>query len=107
MWIYRHSSVVLLKGCIPVWKFDVAHVLLVSRAAIEYDKKESTENYDHGKLMEQNLISTARELEKLRAQIANAEKRARAAAAVGDPATFICGLFIIFFYLLLVSFEIQ
>ncbi|KAI6703335.1 hypothetical protein NL676_012471 [Syzygium grande] len=57
-----------------------------ARAAIEYDKKESTENYEHGKLMEQNLISTARELEKLRAEIANAEKRARAAAAVGHNA---------------------
>ncbi|KAF8025970.1 hypothetical protein BT93_F2718 [Corymbia citriodora subsp. variegata] len=56
-----------------------------ARAAIEYEKKGSAENYEHGQVMEQNLISMARELEKLRAEIANAEKRARAAAAVGNP----------------------
>ncbi|KAF3330101.1 protein FLX-like 1 [Carex littledalei] len=33
--------------------------------------------------MEKNLISMAREFEKLRAEIGNAEKRARAAAAAG------------------------
>lgn len=36
-------------------------------------------------MMEKKLISMARELEKLRAEMANAEKRARAAAAVGNP----------------------
>lgn len=56
-----------------------------ARAAIEYEKKGSADNYEHGQVMEQNLISMARELEKLRAEIANAEKRARAAAAVGNP----------------------
>ncbi|KAL6283366.1 hypothetical protein ACE6H2_014295 [Prunus campanulata] len=56
-----------------------------ARAAIEYEKKGYAENYEHGQVMEKNLISMARELEKLRAEIANTEKRARAAAAVGNP----------------------
>lgn len=55
-----------------------------SRAAIEFDKKGYAENYEHGQVMEKKLISMARELEKLRAEIANSEKRARAAAAVGN-----------------------
>nr|DAD48120.1 TPA_asm: hypothetical protein HUJ06_018057 [Nelumbo nucifera] len=56
-----------------------------ARAAIEYEKKGYAENYEQGQAMEKNLISMAREVEKLRAEIANAEKRARAAAAVGNP----------------------
>jgi uncharacterized protein YlxW (UPF0749 family) len=60
-------------------------LLLAFRAAIEYEKKGYAENYEHGQLMEKKLLSMARELEKLRAEIANAEKRARAAAAVGNP----------------------
>ncbi|KAK9268804.1 hypothetical protein L1049_000568 [Liquidambar formosana] len=56
-----------------------------ARAAIEYEKKGYAENYEHGQVMEKKLVSMARELEKLRAEIANAEKRARAAAAVGNP----------------------
>ena len=59
--------------------------LLACRAAIEYEKKGYAENYEHGQAMEKKLLSMARELEKLRAEIANAEKRARAAAAVGNP----------------------
>lgn len=56
-----------------------------ARAAIEHEKKGHAENYEHGQAMEKNLISMARELEKLRAEMGNAEKRARAAAAVGNP----------------------
>jgi len=58
------------------------------RAAIEYEKKGFTENYEHGQVMEKKLVAMAREMEKLRAEIANAEKRARATAAVttaGNP----------------------
>lgn len=55
------------------------------RAAIEYEKKGYAENYEHGQVMEKKLIAMAREMEKLRAEIANAEKRARAAAAVSNP----------------------
>ncbi|CAK7351791.1 unnamed protein product [Dovyalis caffra] len=57
-----------------------------ARAAIEYEKKGYAENYEHGVVMEKKLVAMAREMEKLRAEIANAEKRARAAAAVGNPA---------------------
>ncbi|KAK6946590.1 hypothetical protein RJ641_000063 [Dillenia turbinata] len=55
-----------------------------ARAAIEHEKKDFAENYEHGKVMENNLILMARKLEKLRAEFANVEKRARAAAAVGN-----------------------
>lgn len=66
--------------------YDDFYVLLLAfRAAIEYEKKGYAENYEHGQVMEKKLLSMARELEKLRAEIANAEKRARAAAAVGNP----------------------
>jgi|UniRef100_A0A2N9F9S3 dynactin complex subunit len=58
-----------------------------AKSAIEYEKKGYAENYEHGQAMEKKLLSMARELEKLRAEIANAEKRARAAAAVGNPGT--------------------
>lgn len=53
------------------------------RAGIEYEKKGYAESYEQGQVMEKNLISMAREVEKLRAEVANAEKRARAAAAAG------------------------
>ncbi|KAI4333460.1 hypothetical protein L6164_018270 [Bauhinia variegata] len=56
-----------------------------ARAAIEYEKKGYAVNYEHGQVMEKKLISMARELEKLRAEIANTEKRAHAAAAIGNP----------------------
>lgn len=55
-----------------------------ARAAIEHEKKGHAENYEHGQVMEKNLLSMARELEKLRAEMANAEKRARAVAAVAN-----------------------
>ncbi|KAJ6823754.1 protein FLX-like 1 [Iris pallida] len=55
-----------------------------ARQAIEFEKKGYAENYEQGQVMEKNLISMAREVEKLRAEVANAEKRARAAAAAGN-----------------------
>ncbi|XP_022941528.1 protein FLX-like 1 isoform X3 [Cucurbita moschata] len=58
-----------------------------ARVAIEYEKKGYAENYEHGQVMEKKLVSMARELEKLRAEVANAEKRAHAsAAAIGNAA---------------------
>ncbi|KAL9251670.1 FLX-like 1-like protein [Drosera capensis] len=56
------------------------------RASIEYEKKGYAENYEHGQVMEKKLVAMAREVEKLRAEMANAEKRARAAGAVGNAA---------------------
>ncbi|XP_021287894.1 protein FLX-like 1 isoform X1 [Herrania umbratica] len=65
----------------PALKAEIENVkqeLQRARAAIEYEKKGYAENYEHGQVMEKKLISMARELEKLRAEIANAEKRTRA-----------------------------
>lgn len=58
----------------------------VNRAAIEYEKKAHVENLEQSQAMEKNMISMAREVEKLRAELANAEKRARAAAAASATA---------------------
>lgn len=60
---------------------------MVYRAAIEYEKKGYAENYEHGQVMEKKLVSMARELEKLRAELANTEKRAHAGAAVVNPSS--------------------
>ncbi|OMP11904.1 hypothetical protein COLO4_03606 [Corchorus olitorius] len=74
----------------PALKADIENVkqeLQRARTAIEYEKKGYAENYEHGQVMEKKLISMARELEKLRAEIANAEKRNRAAGGTGgNPA---------------------
>lgn len=51
------------------------------RAAIEYEKKQHVTNLEQSQAMEKNMFSVAREIEKLHAELANAEKRARAAAA--------------------------
>ncbi|KAE9463616.1 hypothetical protein C3L33_04468, partial [Rhododendron williamsianum] len=51
------------------------------RAAIEYEKKAHASNLEQSQAMEKQMISMAREIEKLRAELDNAEKRARAAAA--------------------------
>ncbi|XWS10831.1 hypothetical protein CRYUN_Cryun38cG0031900 [Craigia yunnanensis] len=70
----------------PALKAEIENVKLElqrARAAIEYEKKGYAENYEHGQVMEKKLISMARELEKLRAEIANAEKRTRAAGGSG------------------------
>lgn len=57
------------------------------RAAIEYEKKVRAINLEQSQSMEQNMVSMAREIEKLQAELANAEKRARAAAAAAAAAT--------------------
>lgn len=51
------------------------------RAAIEYEKKTRASNLQQRQAMERCMISMAQEIEKLRAELANAEKRARAAVA--------------------------
>lgn len=73
---------------IPAVKADIDAMrmeLQRAKAAIEYEKKGYAENYEHGQVMEKKLVTMSRELEKLRAEIANSEKRALAAAAVGNP----------------------
>ncbi|CAN6469733.1 unnamed protein product [Victoria cruziana] len=56
------------------------------RAAVEYEKNVHAENMEQSQAMEKNMISMAREVEKLRAELANAEKRALAAAAAAAAA---------------------
>ncbi|KAJ6819766.1 protein FLX-like 1 [Iris pallida] len=63
---------------------SMKHELQSARQAIEFEKKGYAENYEQGQVMEKNLISMAREVEKLRAEVANADKRARASAAAGN-----------------------
>lgn len=53
----------------------------LNRAAIEHEKKTRVSNLEQRQAMEKNMVSMARTLEKLHAELANAEKRARAAAA--------------------------
>ncbi|CAK7330449.1 unnamed protein product [Dovyalis caffra] len=55
------------------------------RAAVEYEKKTRAINLEQEKVLEKNMILLVREIEKLRAELANAEKRARAAAAAANP----------------------
>ncbi|XP_008799793.1 protein FLC EXPRESSOR-like [Phoenix dactylifera] len=56
------------------------------RAAVEYEKKILADNLGQSQAMEKNMISMAWEVEKLRDELANAEKRARAAAAAAVAA---------------------
>ncbi|KAK9279982.1 hypothetical protein L1049_013666 [Liquidambar formosana] len=55
------------------------------RAAVEYEKKTRASNLEQSQAMDKNMLSMVREIEKLRAELANAEKRARAAAAAANP----------------------
>ncbi|OWM66665.1 protein FLC EXPRESSOR [Punica granatum] len=56
------------------------------RTAIELEKKTHHSNLEHSTVMERNMNALAREIEKLRSELTNAEKRARASAAVGAAA---------------------
>lgn len=47
------------------------------RVAFEYEKGLNIDQVERMRAMEMNLISMAREVEKLRAEVLNAEKRAR------------------------------
>ncbi|XP_011024899.1 PREDICTED: protein FLC EXPRESSOR [Populus euphratica] len=55
------------------------------RAAIAYEKKTRALNLEQEKVLEKNMNLVIREIEKLRGEFANAEKRARAAAAAANP----------------------
>lgn len=58
----------------------------LNRAAVEYERKLHASNVELGQIMEENTISMAREIEELHAELANAEKMARAAAAAAAAA---------------------
>eukprot|EP00252_Welwitschia_mirabilis_P013850 TRINITY_DN3057_c0_g1_i1.p1 TRINITY_DN3057_c0_g1~~TRINITY_DN3057_c0_g1_i1.p1 ORF type:complete len:292 (+),score=61.70 TRINITY_DN3057_c0_g1_i1:89-964(+) len=50
--------------------------LVRTRNALEYEQKANFEQYEQRQSMEKNLILMAREIEQLRAELANSEKRA-------------------------------
>lgn len=52
---------------------------MTSRSAIEYEKKAKIELMDQRQAMETNLVTMAREVEKLRAELSNSDGRAWAA----------------------------
>lgn len=60
-------------------------VVDLDRAAIEYEKRTHASNLEQGEAMEKGMVSMSQEVEKLHAELANAEKRARVAAAVTSP----------------------
>ena len=53
----------------------------MDRAAIEQEKKTRIHNLEHREAMEKSMASMSRQIEKLQAELTNAESRARAAAA--------------------------
>ncbi|XVF20368.1 hypothetical protein REPUB_Repub11eG0192100 [Reevesia pubescens] len=68
---------------LPVIKADMEAVqqeIHKGRTAIEHEKKTRASNLEQRQILEKNITIVAREIEKLRVELANAEKRARAAA---------------------------
>ncbi|XP_062189373.1 protein FLX-like 1 [Phragmites australis] len=63
---------------------EIRHETQHLRSGIELEKKGYAESYEQGQEMQKNLISVASEVEKLRAEVANAEKRSRAAVSAGN-----------------------
>ncbi|XP_038689859.1 protein FLX-like 1 isoform X2 [Tripterygium wilfordii] len=73
---------------VPALKSEIENMKLElqrASAAIEYEKKEYADNYQHGRVMEEKLISMARELEKLRAAAAVVNPDAGYGADYGNP----------------------
>ncbi|CAA0833017.1 Protein FLX-like 3 [Striga hermonthica] len=67
-------------------KSDVDKVrseILDARRAYEYEKKRNEEVVEQNRAMEKNLIGMAREIEKLRAEQANADRRGKGAGGYG------------------------
>ena len=54
-----------------------ANVLMDGRNAFEYEKNANAELLEQRTAMEKNLVSMAREVEKLRAELTNTEKKFR------------------------------
>ncbi|KAG8387921.1 hypothetical protein BUALT_Bualt02G0071600 [Buddleja alternifolia] len=53
------------------------------RAALDYERKMRSRNFEQNEVMERHMISLAREADKLRSELANAEKKAMVAAYPG------------------------
>ncbi|XP_027332396.1 protein FLX-like 1 isoform X2 [Abrus precatorius] len=82
---------------VPAIKADIDAMRLEiqrGRNAIDFENKIHVSNLEHRRAMDNNMIIMAREVEKLRAKLANVEKRARAAMTAaantnpGYPANF-------------------
>ncbi|XP_066397784.1 protein FLX-like 1 [Miscanthus floridulus] len=63
---------------------EIKHETQQLRSGIELEKKGYAESYEQGQEMQKKLISVASEVEKLRAEVANAEKRSRAVVSAGN-----------------------
>lgn len=63
------------------------------RATYEYERKIFTDHYESLQLMEKNYISMVREVEKLRAELANAANTAANTAANPGRSGMCCHLF--------------
>ncbi|CAN6205488.1 unnamed protein product [Urochloa humidicola] len=74
------QKVSALKAEIQEIKHEAQHL----RSCIELEKKGYAESYEQGQEMQKNLISVASEVEKLRAEVANAENRSRAVMSAGN-----------------------
>lgn len=58
------------------------NLIVTSRSAVDYEKKAKIELMDQRQAMETNLVSMAREVEKLRAELFNSDGRAWAAGTL-------------------------
>ncbi|CAL0307725.1 unnamed protein product [Lupinus luteus] len=72
----RNDSQSVVKADIDAIRNEIQ----LGRNAIELEKKTHASNLEHRRVMDNNMIIMTREVEKLRAELANSEKRARAAA---------------------------
>ncbi|KAL8129883.1 hypothetical protein V2J09_019038 [Rumex salicifolius] len=64
---------------------SIAQDIEKGRAALEVERKNRKINDEHGQSMERNMLSMTQEINRLRAELANAEKRTIAAVAVANP----------------------
>ncbi|KQK16076.1 hypothetical protein BRADI_1g26600v3 [Brachypodium distachyon] len=63
---------------------ELRHETQHLRSGIELEKKGYAESYEQGQEMQKKLVSVASEVEKLRAEVVNAEKRSRAAVSASN-----------------------
>ncbi|KAE9615127.1 hypothetical protein Lalb_Chr04g0252021 [Lupinus albus] len=80
----RNDSQSVVKADIDAIRHEIQRGRLqccsVAVNAIELEKKTHASNLEHKRVMDNNMMIMTREVEKLRAELANAEKRARPAA---------------------------
>lgn len=76
-------------GGLPLFDVYLMDVLWsnLNRAAIEYERKARAHNFELSQQMEKNMVSMGQEVQKLQADLANADKRVQAATAAAATAT--------------------